>query len=62
MTGSALVLVSGVLATGRIGQVTVWGKIVPNPGTTWINDNPNPGTTWINDNPNPGTTWTKIAA
>jgi hypothetical protein len=35
MTGSALVLVSGVLATGRIGQVTVWGKIVPNPGTIW---------------------------
>ena len=34
-TGSAAITLTGVSATTQIGQVVVWGKIVPDPGTTW---------------------------
>jgi hypothetical protein len=35
MTGSALITPTGISAIGAIGQVTIWGKITPTPGTTW---------------------------
>jgi len=34
-TGDANVFPIGITATGTIGNVTVWGRIVPDPGTTW---------------------------
>jgi hypothetical protein len=34
-TGSATITLTGVSATTQVGQVVVWGKLVPDPGTTW---------------------------
>lgn len=35
MTGSAVVIPTGVTANGLTGQALVWGRLVPDPGTTW---------------------------
>lgn len=35
--GGAVVEVTGVEGTGEIDPTTVWGRIVPNPGTVWSN-------------------------
>ena len=38
--------VTGVSATGAVGQVNVWSDIVPVPGTTWTLVTPNNDPGW----------------
>jgi len=63
--------VTGVAANGEVGFVTVWGKIIPDPGTTYseISPSQSPGWGTIDPSgagsysavsPNPGTIWTEI--
>lgn len=63
--------VTGVAANGEVGFVTVWGKIIPDPGTTYseIDPSQSPGWGTIDPSgagsysavsPNPGTIWTEI--
>ncbi len=40
------VSVQGISASTSVGNVLVWGDIIPNPGNTWNNITPNPGNTW----------------
>ena len=56
------VYLTGVQATGIIGQVLVWGQIpdVPDPHWTSIDDSGSDGWTQINDNAVPN--WDLIAA
>jgi len=50
-TGDGNVYLTGVQATGIIGQVLVWGQIpvVPDPNWTQIDDDSNEGWTQIDD-------------
>jgi hypothetical protein len=34
-TGSATITPAGVFAAGQVGQALVWGRIIPDAGTTW---------------------------
>ena len=35
ITGDATIIPVGVVAQGRVGTPTIWGRIVPDPGTVW---------------------------
>jgi len=46
VTGSAVVSPTGVSATGEVGAVIIWGRIVPDPGTVYSEIDPSTSTTW----------------
>mgnify|MGYP001219853994 CR=1 FL=1 len=69
-TGLSFDLV-GISASTFIGNVLIWGNVIPAPGNTWTElvpnptnswggSTPNPGNTWTGTTPNPGNTWTAI--
>jgi hypothetical protein len=62
ITASATVFAVGVSAVGRVGQANVWGKIVPDPGTSWTDVDPSGTTTWTDVDPSATTIWNDIAA
>jgi hypothetical protein len=58
----AIATVTGVSATGRTGQVIVWGPIKPDPGNDWTDVTTPDITDWTEVNPGAGDIWTPIAA
>jgi hypothetical protein len=58
----AIAFPTGVSATGQMGQVIVWGAIIPDPGTAWTDVDPSATTIWTDVQPAPGSIWTDIAA
>ena len=61
----------GISSSTFVGNVLVWGNVVPVPGNTWTeivpdptnswgSSTPNPGNTWTGTTPNPSNTWTEI--
>jgi hypothetical protein len=58
----AVVSPTGVSAAGQMGQVIVWGAIIPTPGTAWTDVDPSDTTIWTDVSPTPGSIWTDIAA
>ena len=44
------------------GLVTVWGNIVPVPGTAWTELDPDAINIWTAVDPTPPTLWTPVAA
>jgi hypothetical protein len=55
-------VVAGVSATGRVGQVLVWGPIRPDPGNGWTNIEPSDTTGWTDVVPGTGNIWSPVAA
>ena len=45
-TTHTLTTTDGVLATGLVRPVLVWGRIVPDPGTSYTQITPSSGTIW----------------
>jgi len=43
---TATTVVTGLAATGRAGQVLVWGRINPDPGNQWTDVDPSGTTLW----------------
>jgi hypothetical protein len=54
--------VIGVSATGAVGQVIVWGRVIPDPGNLWTDVDPSAISDWTDVDPGAGTEWTTIAA
>jgi hypothetical protein len=60
-TGNTAVVLTGVSASGLIGSVIVWGRIVPNPETSYTGITPSPGTSYSQISPAPGASYSAIA-
>jgi hypothetical protein len=58
----ATAVVAGVEAAGQVGQVIVWGRVIPDPGNQWTNVDPSGTTIWTDVAPDSGSIWTDIAA
>ena len=60
--GKATIQVTGVQAVGYVGDVLVWGQIVPDQNPNWQPIDDSQSGTWsaINDSQTPN--WTEIAA
>jgi hypothetical protein len=56
--------IAGVSATGQVGQVIVWGRVIPDPGNLWTDVDPSAISDWTDVTPDPGAgnLWTTIAA
>lgn len=52
--------VSGVVGTGVIGQVLVWGALIDVSDTAWSTIDPDRDTSYSDITPSPGTTWTNV--
>jgi len=57
-----VVLVTGVSGTGVVGQVTVWGNIVPIPTGPWTPISTSDSQTWTPISTSDTQVWTPIAA
>jgi hypothetical protein len=52
---------SGISAQGEVGQVLVWGKIVPNQNPNWQNIQGSQTPNWSTINPNQTPDWQEVA-
>ena len=62
VTVDAIIDVTGVSATGSVGQVLVYGRVVPDQNPTYTEITPSQSPTWLEEAPNQSANWTKIAA
>jgi len=60
VVAGANVTPTGAVAFGRVGNVIVWGPVIPVPGTDWTGVGPNPGTSWAGVDPDQDTGWTGV--
>ena len=61
VTGDANITLDGISATLSITSVTVWGKIIPAPGTSYTAITPSSSPTWSEKTTGVSQTWTEVA-
>ena len=59
---TAVVIPQGAVGIGQVGNVVVWGNIVPDPITSYTSVTPDPGSVWNVIEPSSSDIWTEIAA
>jgi len=52
----------GVQATGIIGNVLVWGEIIPDQNANWVDVDNSQTTGWVDVDSSQTPNWTEIAA
>jgi hypothetical protein len=59
-TRSVEVSVAGIYAAGYVGEVLVWGSIIPDQDPNWSPIQPDPSAMWSSIQPDPPAGWAPI--